>query len=333
MRTHPPKVPLAIRVGVIGLGLRELTSRATLKTPVRNILAQIRTLGQNIHLENFEIFKPVGPTFRVISALASGSQQLVAEEALSLAFELDIPLPIGRTQYRASFVDESSRQTFDKLIARARRVLELNEPSCSGETPGEAVGRVILRQSDILLAIWDGIVSTVQGGTGELVKEAMQRKMPVIWINTSDSSISLLESISAEGDSSTKRELTTSILSLRLREILALPFPQELRALCRFYNERQRRLRFPIVYPTFQTIFGGFGKFCLKAWEALKVFILGPRQRAERSADEITPAPAQHARNQRSETWLKKWTKFLESLTSRLPVSASGSNHGRNSRM
>lgn len=50
----------------------------------------------------------------------------------------------------------------------------------------EAVGRVVLDQSDVLMAIWDGKSEHGEGGTGQVVTEALERGIPVIWIRWTD---------------------------------------------------------------------------------------------------------------------------------------------------
>lgn len=46
----------------------------------------------------------------------------------------------------------------------------------------EAAGREILKQADLLIAVWDGQKARGRGGTGQMVKEAIINKIPVIWI-------------------------------------------------------------------------------------------------------------------------------------------------------
>ena len=50
----------------------------------------------------------------------------------------------------------------------------------------EAVGRAVLNQSDLLLAVWDGEPEQGRGGTGAVVEEALQRGIPVVWVKWQD---------------------------------------------------------------------------------------------------------------------------------------------------
>lgn len=53
----------------------------------------------------------------VVSALAAGGDQLVAEEALALGARLIAPLPLPRAVYVRDFADPRSRERFDTLAA------------------------------------------------------------------------------------------------------------------------------------------------------------------------------------------------------------------------
>jgi hypothetical protein len=46
-----------------------------------------------------------------------------------------------------------------------------------------AAGRVLLNQTDLLIAIWDGKDAQGTGGTGQIVREALQRGIPTLWVN------------------------------------------------------------------------------------------------------------------------------------------------------
>jgi hypothetical protein len=272
MKTHPPKVPLVVRMGVVGHKLEELAEKdldeAALRASIRRVFARVRRSSESLRRQNFDMFKSVGPTFRIVSSLDTGSQQFAAEEGLSLAFELEAPLPVARNACRESFPNSAAKQAFDFLLGRARRILELDGPSASDNSALEATGRVILRQSDVLIAIWDGAASSRRGDTGQFVKEALFRKIPVIWIQSSrPHRVSLLLRLSDEGTAASSCTLDAfppmpesqsmcnpphaTIFDRRLQDILALPSWEEVDRLARFRLERQRRWRWAVVYSAF----------------------------------------------------------------------------------
>jgi len=115
----------------------------------------------------------------ILSPLAEGGDQLVAEEGLKLGAQLVAPLPFSRELYAQDFTDTSARERFESLCARAR-LIEL--PLLTGHThaevsaPGEQrnrqyahVGMFVARHCQLLLAIWDGKPSHRLGGTAQIV--------------------------------------------------------------------------------------------------------------------------------------------------------------------
>jgi len=72
------------------------------------------------------------------------------------------------------------------LLEKATAVLELDGSRATPAQTGaayEAVGRLVLRHSDILIAIWDGVKPEGEGGTGQIVDEAMRSEIPTLWIH------------------------------------------------------------------------------------------------------------------------------------------------------
>jgi hypothetical protein len=122
-------------------------------------------------------------TLRVISSLAEGADQWVVEEALELHYQLQCPLPFWKEQYVKDFSDPGR---FERLLSRATAVYELDgKRGEDGEAARayEAAGRLVLDQSDLLIAVWDGNKEYGVGGTGQMVREALQRGLPTVWIN------------------------------------------------------------------------------------------------------------------------------------------------------
>jgi hypothetical protein len=117
----------------------------------------------------------------VMSSLAIGADQLVAEVALERGIELTVPLPMPRDLYLRDFESTAARVAFESLLNRAGDVFEL--PPAKGNsleqiaTPGVArdreyakVGVFLCAHCHILLALWDGKPGTELGGTGQVVK-------------------------------------------------------------------------------------------------------------------------------------------------------------------
>lgn len=121
----------------------------------------------------------------VVSPLAEGTDRLVAEEAIAVGAELTCPLPLPVDEYERDFTSAKSMAAFRRLLAEARDVAVVGE---AGWTPDErnaayvAAGREMLVRADLLLAVWDGLPSRGEGGTAQIVAEAQDLGIPVVWI-------------------------------------------------------------------------------------------------------------------------------------------------------
>jgi len=124
----------------------------------------------------------------VLSALAEGGDQLVAQEAVAAGIRVVAPLPLPRAIYAQDFCDDAARQTFAALCAQAH-VIEL--PLLPGHTAQEVerngverdrqyaqAGVFIARHCHLLLAIWDGRESDRLGGTAQVVQYYLHGVMP-----------------------------------------------------------------------------------------------------------------------------------------------------------
>jgi hypothetical protein len=133
---------------------------------VREFLAQLRRDFPDLPL-------------MLLSELAEGGDQLVAQEALAAGARLVAPLPLPRDMYVHDFADPSARESFEALCSRAEIVLLpglMTQPRHAIESPGPArdrqyakAGVYIASHCHILLAIWDGKTTGRLGGTAQIV--------------------------------------------------------------------------------------------------------------------------------------------------------------------
>jgi hypothetical protein len=105
--------------------------------------------------------------------------------AVALGFELQCPLPFDSEEYVEDFASEDSRRNFANLLARATAILELDGTRAQPGQAYLAAGRVVLDQSDVLLAIWNGEEARGPGGTGQIIAEAETHGIPTIVIDAS----------------------------------------------------------------------------------------------------------------------------------------------------
>lgn len=116
----------------------------------------------------------------MLSALAEGADRLAARVALEVGARLIVPLPMPRTVYETDFEAPGSLEAFAALLARAELSFEL--PLVEGNdqerirNSGEARDRqytqldiYIAEHSQILIALWDGVVAGRPAGTAQTV--------------------------------------------------------------------------------------------------------------------------------------------------------------------
>ena len=119
----------------------------------------------------------------VLSGLAAGADQLVAQEALSLGLPLLAVLPLPVDEYRRDFDDAAA---FDALLDQCDGVITL--PRLDGPDPGadEAarachyaqLGVFLSNHCQVLLALWDGKPDGPVGGTASVVRYHLTGLMP-----------------------------------------------------------------------------------------------------------------------------------------------------------
>ncbi|MDX6289044.1 MAG: hypothetical protein QOH42_843 [Blastocatellia bacterium] len=162
----PSSLPLVIGV----TGHRDL--RAEDLSRLESVVRQI--------IEKFRNDLPHTPLV-LLSALAEGADRLVARVALELGVRLIVPLPMRRDLYEMDFSTETSRAEFARLLGSAEHWFEL--PVIDGTTDGEIsrpgvardrqyeqTGGYIVRQSHLLIALWDGKYRDLVGGTSRVVR-------------------------------------------------------------------------------------------------------------------------------------------------------------------
>lgn len=142
---------------------------------VRDFLAQLRREFPQLPLV-------------VLSALAEGGDQLVAQEALAQGARLVAPLPLPPDMYVDDFADPVVRASFDALSRQAEIVLLpklMDQPRHAIGAPGmprdrqyAKAGVYIASHCHVLLAIWDGKASGRLGGTAQIVDYHLTGALP-----------------------------------------------------------------------------------------------------------------------------------------------------------
>jgi hypothetical protein len=208
---------------------------------------------------------------RFVSPIADGADQIAAEVALDLGWELQAVLPFGRAEYRASLANSGARERFDKLLERATCTLELPGHKNRELDAYVMTGRATVAHCDMLIAVWDGLPPRGRGGTGEVVQLAITRGTAVIHLPPeSDAPARLLWSafdptvLTTADEPTVARPLDRPDMDVLLQGLL-MPPPdeQEQDFLKRFTHERLRHIRARIEYPLLLAA-AGVGRFGAK---------------------------------------------------------------------
>jgi hypothetical protein len=129
----------------------------------------------------------------LVSCLAPGADQIVADEALRRGYELHAVVPGTVASYRAQLSDVA-RDEFDRLVAATRVIAETGPalPVGSDESASHvrraayaAATRHMLRHADFLIAIADLLHRQELGITGEGIRAALWAGRPVLWVDPS----------------------------------------------------------------------------------------------------------------------------------------------------
>ena len=162
-----------LTIGVTGH--RDLLAQEVpaLKDIVRGFFLQLRQDFPDLDLQ-------------LITPLAEGSDQLVADVALELGIELIVPMPMAQAEYEKDFSSPVAVEVFRSMLKTAK-VICLSTGPGSDRVPGSIaerkrlyarMGVFISNHSQILLALWDGKKQGTIGGTSGVVNYHLTAVMP-----------------------------------------------------------------------------------------------------------------------------------------------------------
>jgi hypothetical protein len=129
-----------------------------------------------------------GLELQLISPLAEGADQLVAEVAREMQIPVIVPLPMNQEEYEKDFASDAGLQNFRRLLEGAELILLPLVPGNTAESigaPGQArdwqyaqLGVFVSNHCQILLALWNGKPDTQVGGTAGVVNYHLTAVMP-----------------------------------------------------------------------------------------------------------------------------------------------------------
>lgn len=272
-QSGPPHLPFVLNVGVTGHRADSLPqgSAERLRDQIREVLLLIADAGQALLIKEQDCFAPVPLQLRFVSPIADGADQIAAEVALELGWELEAVLPFGRSEYRASLANHGARERFDALMERTSCVLELPGHSQTQLDAYVITGRATVAHCDLLIAVWDGLPPRGRGGTGEVVQLAITRGTAVIHLPLSEEAPARVvwsafdpAVITLADEPAAERPLDRGAMDAMLQGLLMPPPNQEeQKFLKRFSRERLRTVRTRIEYPLLLAA-AGVGSFGAK---------------------------------------------------------------------
>ncbi|MGN6848183.1 MAG: hypothetical protein ACTHJK_01700 [Sphingomicrobium sp.] len=255
----PPSVPFLLSVGVTGHRAEVLAEGDVerLRERIRETLLLIEEAGRALLERERDCFAPGPPVLRFVSPIADGADQIAAELALELGWELQAILPFSRDVYRASLANHGARERFDTLAGRACCLLELPGDPDDSLDAYIMTGRATVAHCDVLIAVWDGKPPRGRGGTGEVVQLALTRGTAIIHVPINPKSeVRVLWAafdptvVTVADDPGVSRALDRHDVDALLTGLLMPPADeQEQDFLKGFMRERLRHFRARIEYP------------------------------------------------------------------------------------
>lgn len=121
-----------------------------------------------------------GPDVTGVTCLARGADQVFAQAVLDVGGAIEVILPAR--DYRENKVKPDNRKQFEDLYARAARVHVMPHATADRAAYADA-GEALISGVDAMVAVWDGARPDGRGGTGDTVRTARERSIPVtvVW--------------------------------------------------------------------------------------------------------------------------------------------------------
>ncbi|MFO1187314.1 MAG: DUF4231 domain-containing protein [Alphaproteobacteria bacterium] len=258
---HPPAPRLCLRVGVSGHRNINADVAKVLRKHLDGVFEILDHTVEELAERYRDYFGHQTPIKRLVSPLAEGADMLAADAARA-ATRFRRRLPFAASEYARDF-EGAMKQALEQQIAAADAVFELNGQRDGGrmeESSYLVAGYLTLRHCDVLVALWDGKAARGIGGTAMVVEAAVQRGVPVIWINsegTQDPCILRSDLLCGPP--------VNEIRNL-LWQTLAPPFVADQsseedsfnrrarRAAVEFRRERERRINYGLLFQLFQAL-------------------------------------------------------------------------------
>lgn len=297
--SHPPHPPLVLRVGIVGHRSnpsgRLAADESALRESIGDVLDTVARAFDGVRTSHAQLFDlgskalgssegPGRPELRLISALAEGADLWGAAEARKRDFSLHAVLPFERSVYLNDFQESAGLEQHRELRdSFAQAVFEIDGDPQQRDAAYEAAASVVVAQSDLLIAVWDGEPARGRGGTGATVARAQELGIPIVHIpwNSSGPTRLVLPSwrvlerpVDLTGDEERLRQLVVDLLLPPAHQREARPHEPD--ASATYFLETQPRVNFGALWTVFRdglrldgppTLESLKKRFCIEAFE------------------------------------------------------------------
>jgi Protein of unknown function (DUF4231) len=267
---------LTLRVGITGHRPNKLKGPAVELVAVQLplVFSAIDAAAGAILAANSNFYAPGSFAVRLVSGFAEGADQM-AVAACPAGWQIEAILPFPKQEYLDDFATSAAddgrdvRGAFEESLAKAHVVTELAfVPGHRSKDAGRRdrayadAGGFMLRQIDVLIAVWDGKAPKV-GGTGALARSAFEGGIPVVWLSTTDNAPPrLITGLGPRGPTTAGADCTKGPLLAALLPIFSVGASAAGRAgrrsargrLARFLRERWRPRCYSFVYDLLKRI-------------------------------------------------------------------------------
>lgn len=192
-----PKPRLTFAIGITGHRLERLggTDLDRIEARLRAVFEEVEAACHGERRQHADRYAEGEPVLTLVSGLADGADQ-IAVLARPSGWRTVALLPKAEDAYLAALMEPASSGGAEKAEATARFKVALaqadsvahlseDEPASSQQAYDRA-GQLMLRQIDLLVAVWDGIDDGRPGGTSALVRLALEWRIPVVRVSPGD---------------------------------------------------------------------------------------------------------------------------------------------------
>ncbi|SEE11015.1 hypothetical protein SAMN05444161_4876 [Rhizobiales bacterium GAS191] len=192
MSAVPQWPQLTLAVGITGHKPDKLADEAAQRAErhLVEVFSAIDAACLARHTQDRRLYVETTPhRVRLFSCFAEGADR-IAVKARPRSWDVTAVLPFPRRRYEEDVISRGEtgeitsdrRLEFAAALSEATVVVELEETHDAPPAAYARAGGLMLRQIDILVAVWDGAPATKKGGTADIVAHALDAGIPVVWI-------------------------------------------------------------------------------------------------------------------------------------------------------